>query len=181
MRAGRPARCRSPGQGARALSRGARGRAPGGSTAPWPCRVRAPGLTRTRHEPQPRTRHPAPSLTTLHRSGALPSQTRQARFAFTYTLRPSLGGRHPCNRSVPKTHFDHARFTMHVVRARDFAHSKWAFFIAQKWTSTCLSGCEAPFGDPTGEFEADGPLGPACAPRRASPLVSGPWGALLNC
>ena len=70
MRAGRPARCRSPGQGARALSRGARGRAPGGSTAPWPCRVRAPGLTRTRHGPSPapvtRLRPSRPSTAAAH-------------------------------------------------------------------------------------------------------------------
>jgi hypothetical protein len=113
---GRPAR---PGARVRlgsphALAEAARGEAPGTGdgtrvttcTGPWPDPYRhAPRVTPAAHCPPAR---PPP-----RRRTSQPDPTGPV--CLSYTLRPSLGGCHPCNRSVPRTQLEYGSLTMGLV------------------------------------------------------------------
>jgi hypothetical protein len=112
---GRPAGA-GPGSGwgARTPSRRRRGGAPGtgggtritACTGPWPDPYRhALRVTPAARYPPAR---PLPRRRTSQPDPAGP-------VCLSYTLRPSLGGCHPCNRSVPKTQLEYGSLTMGLV------------------------------------------------------------------
>ena len=116
-RAGWPAQGQSPAGEPACPRGGGAGGAPGtgggtrvtAGTGPWPDPYRhALRVTPAAHYPPAR---PLPRRRTSQPDPAGP-------VCLSYTLRPSLGGCHPCNRSVPKTQLEYGSLTMGLVWSR---------------------------------------------------------------